>query len=77
MESRRSVVFLVKVAMNTVFLQIDAPRSSEQIKYHPQILATATECGTRTHMRIISDDGDQASTRTVRIVRLVSTGDSV
>ena len=46
---------------STVFLQIDA---------------TASRRGTHTRMRIISDDGHQASVRAVCVVQLVSTADS-
>ena len=37
-----------------------------------KLLAAATIRGTRTRMRIISDDGHRASVRPVRDVRLVS-----
>ena len=41
-----------------------------------RIVAAATIRDTRTHMQIISDDGQWASTRAVHVVRLVSMADS-
>lgn len=46
---------------------------SEQIR-HPRIVATATIRCTCTCTRIISADGHGASTKTVHVVQLVSTG---
>ena len=43
---------------------------------HPRIVATPTIRGTRTCMRIVSDDGRRASARAVRVLQLVSTADS-
>ena len=45
-------------------------------KRHPRIVAAASKHGTHTHVRMISDDGHHASTRTVCVVRVVPTTDS-
>ena len=51
-------------------------RNSERNKHRPRIVAAASKRGTRTRVRIISDDGHYASTRTVCVVRAVPTADS-
>ena len=49
--------------------------SSERNKHHLRIVATANICGMHTCSKY-SGDGHHASTRAVRVVRVVSTADS-
>ena len=51
-------------------------KSSEQDKCYPQVVATISTHGIHTPVQISSDDGHQASTKAVHVVRVVSTADS-
>ena len=50
--------------------------SSKRNKRRFRIVAAASIRGTRTRVRMISDDGHQASARAIRVVRHVSTAES-
>ena len=45
-------------------------------RHHPQIVGAASIRSTHTHMKRISDNDHQASTRAVHVVQIVSTADN-